>query len=151
MLQPCTPEQFHDVVCSFRELLEAEHALSTREWLSTVGATLASLISYAMRLPVLDAVDGVRLVPPPAKLALSLPAEADRYWVVFDATQREEPVQGSVSGDLRDIYVDLGRGLAHFDRGDRDRAVFEWRCGYNDHWGRHAVGALRAIYCYLNA
>jgi len=47
----------------------------------------------------------------------SLLGKDDAYWSVFDPTAREEPVQGTVSGDLADIYRDLQETLRRISSG----------------------------------
>lgn len=44
-----------------------------------------------------------------------------------------------------DIYGDLAEGLAIFDAGRSDEALWSWRFSFGAHWGRHAVEALTAI------
>lgn len=147
-MEPVTPQQFRDAAHMLCELLETEHKLTPREWLTTVASMLATLVSLATRLPDTDASE-LDLEPTPATVHLYLPDNADTYWVVFDSTKLEQPVAGSLSDDLRDIHRELKRGLEYFEHGELDGAIFKWKFGYDSHWGRHAVGALRAIYCYL--
>ena len=58
----------------------------------------------------------------------------DLYWEVFDPRELSEPVAGSLSDDLADIYRDLRRGLAAAER-DIEEAVWDWRFSYETHWG----------------
>jgi hypothetical protein len=76
----------------------------------------------------------------------SLPV--DGYWKVFSPLKQDEPVQCSLADDLADIYLDLDRGLSYFKKGDTDRAVWEWRFSFWQHWGRHLVGALSALHAF---
>jgi Domain of unknown function (DUF5063) len=72
------------------------------------------------------------------------------YREIFDPVvdKEDEAVVGDLADDLTDIYIDLKRGLALMDRGFEPRAVFEWRCTFGFHWGRHATSAMRALHCY---
>ncbi|MFN0252818.1 MAG: DUF5063 domain-containing protein [Kofleriaceae bacterium] len=72
--------------------------------------------------------------------------EKDFYWEVFDPYEQAEPVAGSLSDDLLDIYRDLQRGLALWDAAHRQYALWEWRFHRDVHWGDHAVDALRALH-----
>ena len=71
----------------------------------------------------------------------------DSYQIVFDsyAAQPEEPVTGSLADDLSDILLDLERGEQLWMQGELDAAVWDWRFGFESHWGEHVTGALRAI------
>jgi hypothetical protein len=71
----------------------------------------------------------------------------DKYWEIFDPTQQEEPVSGSLADDLTDIFRDLQKGLAISERGASvSEVLWEWRFSFKFHWGRHAMDALRAIH-----
>ena len=51
----------------------------------------------------------------------------------------------SISDDVLDVYLDVGRGLLAYDAGDVDGATWSWRFHFDCHWGDHAVDALRAL------
>ena len=67
------------------------------------------------------------------------------YWEVFDPYEEDEPVGGSLTDDLLDIYRDLGRGLLAWNSGARESALWDWKFHFELHWGDHAVDALRAL------
>lgn len=71
--------------------------------------------------------------------------EADLYWEVFDPYEEAPLVCGSLSDDLLDVYRDLRRGLLIYDAGKVGSAVWEWKFHFTNHWGDHAVDALRAL------
>jgi Domain of unknown function (DUF5063) len=74
-------------------------------------------------------------------------AEFDSYSLVFDPFEiGSEPVVGSLADDLADIYRDVAEGLASFRDGDVDEAVWQWRFGFDSHWGQHAAQALPALH-----
>ena len=72
----------------------------------------------------------------------------DVYWLVFDPFDHEdtEPVCGSLNDDLLDVYFDVHRGLALWNAGHRDAAVWHWRFDFDSHWGAHAIQALGALH-----
>jgi hypothetical protein len=74
----------------------------------------------------------------------------DIYWEVFDPFECNEPVAGSLSDDILDMDRDVSRGLALWDAGAEDAAVWEWRFSFEVHWGVHATSALRAIHRALS-
>lgn len=75
----------------------------------------------------------------------------ERKWYreIFDPYEApsEPEVRGDLADDLADMYRDLEDGLRKWDRGERDQAHWAWRVGFENHWGEHATGALRALHC----
>lgn len=72
--------------------------------------------------------------------------DADYYRLIFDPYQADPPVTASLADDVADIYRDLRGGFALLEPGGmRDGAVWEWRFGFDSHWGRHAAHALYAV------
>jgi len=70
----------------------------------------------------------------------------DAYDCVFDPYDLgSQPVRGLVSDDLADICRDLREGLDLYDAGRTDEAVWQWRFGFDSHWGQHATHALYAL------
>ena len=47
---------------------------------------------------------------------------------------------------LAAMYRDLRAGLLKWERGEAGEALWEWRFGFENHWGKHATGALRALW-----
>ena len=74
-----------------------------------------------------------------------------RYWEIYDPSldPSDEVVAGSLPDDLSDIWNDLARGLAFWDRGSFEDAVWNWRFHWGVHWGAHAADAIRAIHWHL--
>jgi hypothetical protein len=54
-----------------------------------------------------------------------------------------------VADDLADIYRDIKNGLWLHENRHSTEAIWEWKHSFNTHWGRHAVGALHALHCYM--
>jgi hypothetical protein len=61
----------------------------------------------------------------------------------------EEPVVSDAADDLADIWRDLKQGLALYEAGYIEAAVWEWRFHFYIHWGHHAVGVIYAPHCWL--
>jgi hypothetical protein len=73
--------------------------------------------------------------------------DACYYREVFDPWEADDPeVTGSLGDDLTDIYGDLISGLRKWDRGEGGAALWEWRFGFEIHWGEHVTGAIRALH-----
>lgn len=70
------------------------------------------------------------------------------YREVFDPYS--EPSESEVTGDLIDdffdIHHDLSSGLAEWRRGNPVGALWEWRFGFETHWGEHITSAMRALF-----
>jgi hypothetical protein len=72
---------------------------------------------------------------------------ARHYWEVFEpfAEEKPDPIYGSISDDLKDVWGDLKKGLSIFDSGKPnciEDAVWNWRFLFGSHWGHHAAGAI---------
>lgn len=51
--------------------------------------------------------------------------------------------------DLADIYRDLQEGITLYERGDQEsvsEAIWQWRFGYEHHWGYHLYSALLTVH-----
>jgi hypothetical protein len=76
------------------------------------------------------------------------------YWEVFDPTNDKdtEAVCGDLVDDIGDIYKDIKYGLMIFDLGtaaSQEDAVWNLKFGFEKHWGRHAICALKTIHFQL--
>jgi hypothetical protein len=74
----------------------------------------------------------------------------DYYWEIFEPLeeQKPEPVAGSLSDDLADIWRDLKPGLRECNGtvvAIQD-IVWQWRFSFETHWGHHAAGAIAALH-----
>jgi len=69
----------------------------------------------------------------------------DSYWMEFDVAQDGQYMSGSLADDLTDIYCELKHGLRLLEQ-EPERAVDDWRSGYQMHWGQHLVDAERHLY-----
>lgn len=80
-------------------------------------------------------------------LSKQIPPRWNIYQEIFDpyAEPHEAAVTGSLADDLADIYCDLWRGRELWAQGQFGAAVWEWRFGFESHWGEHVTGALRGI------
>jgi hypothetical protein len=73
--------------------------------------------------------------------------EGDNYKMVFDPWKTEEPIYGSISDDLADIWRDLKNGLLVLKKDDASNAICEWRLSFLQHWGPdHATTLLRPLF-----
>lgn len=64
----------------------------------------------------------------------------------FSDDAEDSLVGGSLEDDLQDIYGDLREGIVEYEAGNINNACWEWRFGLDNHWGVHAVNALKALH-----
>jgi len=161
-------DAFVSVARQYRDVIDRRDPDDPVSFMMNVQPVLAGLCHAALSLPALDEIDlpnGAegfdtrddaeslieRWRPLMQGLIDELGADAD-YWEVTDPYDLAHPLQGSLADDLADVFIDLDEGLRRWDRADFDlrRAiVWEWRFSYENHWGRHAIGAMRAIHALL--
>ena len=70
---------------------------------------------------------------------------SDIYWEVFAPLILDEPVAGSLADDIHDIYIEIKRGLI-LTQANTDAALWEWKWGFDNHWGNHAINTIRALH-----
>jgi hypothetical protein len=148
---------FVDAARGFCELVESADVLGKGQFIWTTGERLAVLYAAGLALPRLAAMEteGSEDARPhdQARAALADRIRAklgdlDDYRFVFDPYESHEPpVDGSLSDDLSDIYQDLKHGLDLYTGGvSQGDAIWEWRVGFETHWGVHAAHAQYAIH-----
>ena len=83
-------------------------------------------------------------------IAARLPFTA--YARVFDpfTLPPDQPVVGTISDDIADIYDDVVGGLVEYEAGRKAQAVWEWAFHLRAHWGRHATDAVYALHVWLS-
>ncbi len=70
------------------------------------------------------------------------------YYKVFNPFV-DETVACSLSDDICDIYKDLQEGIEIYELGDHSTAAYIWGFYFENHWGRHCLGALAALHQIL--
>jgi hypothetical protein len=74
----------------------------------------------------------------------------DEYWMVFEPLETEQPdaLVGSLSDDLASIWRDVKPHLTILSNGGAPavaEAIWQWRFGFETHWGHHASGAVSGL------
>jgi hypothetical protein len=107
--------------------------------------SLLDLYSKALYLPEVepenDEITNFDISVPPIKIN-----KYDHYWEVFNPYHLEEPVGASLSDDILDIYKDVKKGIHLYGKNKHIEAIWEWKFGFEIHWGSHAVDAIRALH-----
>jgi hypothetical protein len=115
---------------------------------------LGRLYAEATRLPEVAPETEEDLAEIPAAALAKAKANFVPFWgryyrKCFDPAPEssEEPVIGDLADDLLDTYLDVRRGLALFEAGEENDALWHWSSSHRTHWGQHAAGALYALHC----
>ncbi len=137
-------------------IIEIAETSGYREFLMALHVALPELIGAAARLPEVvpenteDVEVGTLSRDERAGLGSRITEKLgshDVYWEVFDPTSEKEPVAGTLSGDLSEIYLDLREVLLLREKSQPTNDVtWDARFGFMTHWGKHATSALRAIH-----
>jgi hypothetical protein len=110
--------------------------------------SLLDLYSKALHLPDVEpeqeGATDIDLPIPQIKIG-----QYDHYWEVFNPYQFEQPLGATLSDDILDIYKDVKKGILLYQRNEQIEAIWEWKFGFEIHWGSHAVDAIRTLH-YVN-
>jgi hypothetical protein len=148
-------QRFRAAAMKFIEAVDSAPHLETEVFLVNVSHSMAELYSIALSLPAVEPdTTGTDEAPIQRdkwdELHCSLKEKIgplDTYWTIFDVTEKQEPVQGSLAGDISEIYFDLKQSLHLEEIGiPKSDVLFDWRLDFRSHWGRHLLEALTAIH-----
>ena len=146
--------EFVELARAFRALVDERAALPASEFLQRVHHLLPRLYSIALVLPDVggDAphCEGSTSVTALGRDLRATIGALDYYREIFDpyAGESEEPVIGSLSDDIADIYAELTAGMSCWDAENREGALWAWRFSFQVHWGKHLTSALRAMHAW---
>jgi uncharacterized protein DUF5063 len=131
----------------FCEFIQEAGKLPIDERISGARRYLLALYTAALGLPSVEPTDDAKPVasPDPPSNWQGFD-EFEAYRGVFDPYKLDEPVAGSLSDHLLDVYRDVRRGLALWESGHDASAIWDWRLSFGSHWGEHAVDTLRALH-----
>lgn len=137
-----TAKNFYDsavLFCKKAESLSNAARLDPSNWTLLIMQIYAS----AMHLPNAEPSSWqTGEIPTPPDISFG---NRDCYWEIYDPFVPEEPVCGSLSDDLRSIFVDLSKGIILYEQGHIADALWEWRFDFRNHWSFHAVDAIRVL------
>lgn len=121
---------------------------SLHERLSLARVMLLELYIGAVALPKGDEPEAIDESGPVPQAPSTWTAfeQFEHYWEIFDPYAGDEPVTGSLTEDLLDVYLDVCRGLSLWDSAQENAAIWEWRFSFDTHWGTHAIDALWALH-----
>jgi hypothetical protein len=148
-------DRFRAAAENFMQTVDSVAAMEREPFMARLSHCLAELYSSALDLPAVEP-DTTSIDETPfdkEKWAEQFNAlkgkigSLDTYWKIFDSTENEPPVQGTLAGDISEIYFDLMHNL-HIGEKGISHADFLWelRFSFRSHWGKHLLGALAAIH-----
>lgn len=140
-----------DVVDKFyKEAVEfcqyIENRVITQDSVAELLEMLMTLYIDGLHLPDMEpdlVDDGTDKTIENVKLKMEIP---DYYQELFNPLEDEEIVGCDLYDDFLDIRKDLLKGINEYDAGYKGNAIFEWKLGLNEHWGKHATDAMRALH-----
>jgi hypothetical protein len=148
-------DEFRAAVMRFIKVVDSRDGLTCEQFLERVEICLTELHVSALRLPVVapetGGVDGPTFSTNAwAALDGQLRekfGKSDHYWSVFNSTEQDPPVDGSLAGDISEIYEDLKESLHEASENTPDADIlWDLRFSFTSHWGRHLTSALKAIF-----
>lgn len=162
--------RFAVVANRFCSVVDSASSIERTDFLLQIYRTLPKLIDEAISLPdvkLSDSDDPIEGSGQPAlranvrqsvqewgqlyNLLKEKLGDWDRYWQVFDPTEDDEAIFGTLADDMADIYRDLKEGLLLVEAHEAppEDIVWSWRFSFYSHWGKHAMDALLAIHFRL--
>jgi hypothetical protein len=148
-------DRFRAAAANFIQTVDSAAAIEREAFLARLSNCLAELYSSALDLPAVEP-DTTDIDETPfatekwAELCSSLRGKIgslDAYWGIFDSTENQSPVQGTLAGDISEIYLDLEHDLDLEEKGiSQPDFLWELRASFRSHWGKHLLGALVAIH-----
>jgi hypothetical protein len=148
-------QRFRSAATKFVEAVDSAPHFETEVFLANVSHSMAELYSVALALPTVEpettGTDETAFQSDKwDELRRSLEKKIgtlNTYWTIFDFTEKQEPLQGSLAGDISEIYLDLKESLNLEENGvAQSDVLFDWRLAFRSHWGRHLLAALTAIH-----
>ena len=164
-------ERFGAVARKYCDIVDSAPSLEKSDLLARMYEVLPGLIDAAIHLPDVSVSEDTEGKPNensshgPSTARMTGPewqelyqslkkklGDADLYRMVFDATRDSEAIHGSLADDIADIYRDLREGIVLLEESkvSPEDVIWEWRLGFNSHWGEHALSALKTIYDIRN-
>jgi len=149
---------------SYCEILERNEEIDSTEFLIAVQNLLTQLYAKAVNFRTVELETDVEfkreIEKEKFKKIMNRTSENigqnQLYWTIFDPTENvfgnEPPVMGDLLDDLMDIYQDIKRELLVLDIDtveSRESAVWGSNFLFWNHWGLHAIDAMRTIHYVL--
>jgi hypothetical protein len=153
---------FIEVATQYCELIEGRESRTKIKLLQEAFILLPQLCLYGMKLPEIDRFtyydyESTELPETWSEIHKSLKHKLKRweyYKKMFDPYNRKIKIStyGVLSLDLSEIYEDIKYGLIDWGNATpsmKRGIIWNWKFGFEYHWGDHATSAFRALYSLL--
>ena len=152
---------FINVVSQFCLLLESNKDNNGLQLLQNAYVLLCQLCLYGMKLPEIKRLTEYETHRKPntrwKEMFDSLNQRLEEFGYYHEISdpfdlEDHELILGSLSNDLSEIYQDIAPGLHVWEKANTSEKlciIWEWKWGYENHWGDHATTALRALHSLL--
>jgi len=131
-----------------RRVCHAIETLENSRWDPLLGA-LTALLAAAQPLAHVRVEPGDIELSDDADAVASTLSVTDTmfFYAVFDPLDQDSVLAVSLRDCLSDIYGPIKSGLRLLNEAPQEMpgVIWEWRNGYQFHWGRHLVDAIRFL------
>ncbi len=153
--------KFIETAREYIELVDRHEELGKEKFLNECLKTLPLIFHYAVQLPIVepDTTEISEREPDSDYKAfadfLGEDDGSNQVWdpVGDDGVTKEEGewevIYHSLADDLLDIYSDLKNPMMAIDHrsgAQMNDAVWEWKFGFQNHYGYHLASAIKALY-----
>ena len=138
-------ESFVIVAVSFCDFIESCSTYNEKKTLMKFLRILSQLYAEALVLPIVEPKEE-HLVDRDFPLPKVDFKNHNVYTEMFNPYLDKMPVSGCLDDDILDIYRDIKSGLILYEQGKHTEAIWEWKVGFEIHWGEHATSAIRALH-----
>jgi len=154
-------EQFRSTALGYCALLEDLERIDFSTFVRSCHESLATLYLAGLSLPLVE----------PGSEDLTLDLDSARWKVMYDALTRKlgnhnlhwfvfdpcdpddhRAIQHTLADDLAEVYQHIKGGLEPWPPStaiEADDRVWDWRWGFENHWGRHAGNAIRVLWSLI--
>jgi hypothetical protein len=130
-------DPFRAAARNFIQTVDSVASIEREPFIARLSHCLIELYSSALDLPAVEpdtaSIDETPFDPEKwTQLCNTLRdkiAPFDAYWRIFDSTKNEPPVQGTLAGDISEIYFDLAHDL-HIQQKGITHADYLWSYGF---------------------
>jgi len=155
-------DEFAEIAKEYCQLIEKHPSMKAAPFVVAIESLLPSLYLRALALPSVEPSATERKSAAEAgqwnqlyKGLKGLLKDYDLYYTVFDPADGEdhESITATLSDDLADIYRDLQDGFAYWlsnSTTGRADAAWEWKYGFESHWGRHLTKAIAVVFSLIH-
>ncbi|MSQ32789.1 MAG: DUF5063 domain-containing protein [Dehalococcoidia bacterium] len=146
-------EEFVKLIRGYTTLVDNLSNFTTSAFLFECSKILPRLYLSAQELPyvsISDSYEGEDIGSPVSSIKEKL-GKYDFYHDMIDPIVDKEIKYLPISDDLADIYVDLKSQLHNFEDVGEHRiyAIWEWKFGFQNHWGKHLLSTMKPIHWLL--